>query len=113
MMAKSIVLALAVAVASAARPDPALAQNGRGGRQEEMTASAQRSLVDQYCIPCHNQRLKTGGLTLDGVDTLQVSRNPALWEKVVKKLRGGTMPPSGRPRPDTETMAAFVGSVEA
>jgi mono/diheme cytochrome c family protein len=59
-----------------------------------------RAMFDKYCITCHNQRLKTGGLALDALDLAQVSEHAEEWEKVVRKLRTGAMPPVGRPRPD-------------
>src|SRR5580658_3237181 len=48
--------------------------------------------LNKYCVTCHNQRLKTGGLTLDAVDLTQVPARAELWEKVILKLRSGTMP---------------------
>jgi len=72
-----------------------------------------RTLLDQYCVTCHNDRLKTAGLMLDQVDIGQVGTHTEVLEKVVKKLRSGQMPPEGRPRPDTATIDAFVTSLEA
>src|SRR6266545_3604167 len=60
----------------------------------------QRALLDQYCVTCHNQRMKTAGLALDALDLGHVGNDAAVWETVVRKLRGGVMPPAGRPRPD-------------
>ena len=59
-----------------------------------------RALLDRYCVTCHNDRLKTAGLALDTLDLKRVGEFPEVWEKVVRKLRAGVMPPSGRPRPD-------------
>ena len=63
--------------------------------------AAPRAVLQQYCITCHNQRAKVGGLALDTLDMAQVGENADVWEKVVRKLRTGAMPPAGRPRPDT------------
>jgi hypothetical protein len=60
-------------------------------------------ILDQYCVTCHNERLRTARLALDTANLEQVSANPDLWEKVVTKLRTKTMPPIGRPRPDAAT----------
>ncbi len=60
----------------------------------------QRALINQYCAGCHNPRLKSGGLSFDSLDLGDVRANPAVWEKVVTKLRAGIMPPAGAPRPD-------------
>jgi hypothetical protein len=62
--------------------------------------STQRALLDKYCATCHSERLKTGGLNLEKLDTNKVGDHAELWEKVVEKLRGGMMPPPGMPRPD-------------
>jgi hypothetical protein len=70
--------------------------------QAPASASDERALIDRTCVPCHNQRLKTGGLQLDQLDPAQVRANPEVWERVVRKLRAGMMPPAGiqRPAPD-------------
>ena len=72
-----------------------------------------RALLDRYCVTCHNERLQTGGLALDTLDLSDVAHDAAVWEKVVRKLRGGVMPPVGRPRPDSATYAALVSWFEA
>ena len=71
-----------------------------------------RQALARYCITCHNERLATAGLLLDRVDIARVDRDPAVWEKVVRKLRTGLMPPDGRPRPDAATYAALVAHLE-
>ena len=69
-------------------------------------------VLDRYCVTCHNQRLQTGGLTLDTVDADHVGDDAAVWEKVVRKLRTRLMPPSSRPRPDADTYARLVSHFE-
>jgi len=69
--------------------------------------SSQRTLLDQYCVTCHNERLRTADLLLDDVDVDHVAEDPELWEAVVRKLRVGAMPPQPRPRPDKETYDGF------
>ena len=71
-----------------------------------------RQALARYCITCHNERIRTAGLLLDRVDIARVDRDPAVWEKVVRKLRTGLMPPDGRPRPDAATYAALVAHLE-
>src|SRR5439155_2436707 len=61
-----------------------------------------RAELDRYCVTCHNARLKTGGLALDTLDVGNAPAGAAVWERVIRKLRTGQMPPPGRPRPDTE-----------
>jgi hypothetical protein len=63
------------------------------------SAATERALVDRYCVTCHSDRLKTDGLTLQSQDIAAVGDHPEVWEKVVRKLRAGLMPPPGVPRP--------------
>jgi cytochrome c551/c552 len=72
----------------------------------------QQALLNQYCITCHNSKLKTGGLALDTVSLDHVSANAETWEKVVRKLRAGMMPPAGARRPDRQSLDALALSVE-
>ena len=79
-------------------------------------ASPERALVNRYCVTCHNERRKLpegAPLLLDQVDPDQVSANPQIWEKVVRKVRSGAMPPAGMPRPDAAMMSSWLTSVEA
>jgi len=71
-----------------------------------------RSVVDKYCVTCHNQRLKTGGLTLDTPDLANVAAHSDVWEKVIRKVEAGMMPPAGVPRPDTAARKALVANLE-
>src|SRR5206468_5789363 len=73
---------------------------------------ATRALLDEYCVTCHNRRLKTAGLELDSLDLDRVRDHPQQWEKVVTKLRTGEMPPPGRPRPDAASYRAIVTALE-
>ena len=63
-------------------------------------ATPEQALLDRYCITCHNDRVRTAGLSLDTADLSDVGSDPEVWENVVRKLRGGVMPPVGRPRPE-------------
>ena len=75
-------------------------------------AATARASIDQYCVPCHNQRLKTAGLMLDKLDSTEVRKDAEVWEKVVRKLRAGMMPPSGLPRPTPAIYEALITSIE-
>jgi mono/diheme cytochrome c family protein len=75
--------------------------------------SSEKALIDRYCVTCHNQRAKIGGLALEGLDLTAAGREPQTWEKVVRKVRTGMMPPSGAPRPDRAALDAFAESIEA
>src|SRR5437660_11740671 len=69
--------------------------------------SPQRALLDQYCVTCHNERLKTAGVMFDKLDVQHVSQDAETWEKAVQQLRARSMPPVGRPRPDKNTYDGF------
>src|SRR5215813_13428782 len=75
-------------------------------------AAPYRALLDQYCVTCHNERAKTAGLMLDKMDLGQVGVGAETWEKVIRKLRGGMMPPTGRPRPSGDEIGNFVSWLE-
>src|SRR6266436_2750257 len=74
--------------------------------------SSARAVLDRYCVTCHNEKLRTAGLTLDRMDIEHVSDGTELWERVVRKLRSGAMPPPGLPRPDHATSAGLTSWLE-
>ena len=76
-------------------------------------AATDRAVIDKYCVTCHNQRLKTGNLTLDSADLNNVAAHPDVWEKVIRKVEAGMMPPAGVPRPDEATRRTLVSGLEA
>ncbi len=80
--------------------------------RSQQSSSPQRALLDQYCVVCHNQRAKTAGLMLDKMDLNRIGEGAEVWEKVVRKLRGGMMPPVGLPRPDKAAMDGFISWLE-
>ena len=96
--ALAIAGALALAVVTPAALHAAGPQLRNTGAVD--SAFSPRGLLDRYCVTCHNQGLKTAGLTLDTMDVGTVAAQAEVWEKVVRKLRAGLMPPAGRPRPD-------------
>src|SRR4051812_228603 len=49
------------------------------------------SVLNQYCVTCHNERLRTGGLALDRLDVSHPAANADVWERVIGKLRAGSM----------------------
>ena len=81
-----------------------------------VTASAQptpnQALINRYCVTCHNQRLKTAKLELDKLDVTHPERDALSWERAIRKLRGGMMPPPGAPRPAVEDAQALASSLE-
>jgi len=78
-----------------------------------VAATDVRATIDKYCVSCHNQRLKTGNLALDAAELANVAAHADVWEKVIRKVRAGMMPPAGLPRPDAAARAALVTSLES
>jgi hypothetical protein len=70
-------------------------------------------MLDTYCVTCHNQRVKAAGLALDTFDAARPHANPEVWEKVITRLRAGSMPPAGRPRPDAATYETVATALES
>ena len=66
-----------------------------------------QAFINRYCVVCHNQALATADLVLDTLDASNPSAHPETWEKVITKLRWGTMPPAGMPRADPDTYATI------
>src|SRR5262245_17600741 len=77
-----------------------------------LQAAQHAGVLNRYCVTCHNARLKTGGLVLDTGDLEHAGERPELWEKVVRKLRTGTMPPAGSPRPEPAAYDALASWLE-
>ena len=76
------------------------------------TSSTSSTFLASYCISCHNEGAKTGGLALDTVNLANVGEHADVWEKAVRKLRGGMMPPPGARRPDQASIDGFVTWLE-
>ncbi len=95
-----------------------------GGRQSQSAvassdqAAAQRAIINQYCSTCHSDKAKAAGMDsarkidFDRLDIAGVSRDAETWERVVRKLRAGMMPPSGIRRPDRETYKGLIAWLE-
>src|SRR3954471_22112118 len=79
-----------------------------------VAADAQKQLatINQYCVTCHNDRAKTGGLSLEGLTADNIAQRGEIFEKAVRKVRGRVMPPPGVRQPDGATADALVGWLE-
>jgi len=99
--------------APAATARPRVPAPVRSSNAVHPVAPPDGALVQKYCVTCHSDRLKTGGLSLQNVDPAAPSIDGAVWEKVVEKLHGGMMPPQGMPRPDAAALDTFVASLES
>jgi len=79
-----------------------------------LIASAQSTAVDynavvtKYCVSCHNERLKTAGLMLDKANLADPSATADVWEKAIRKMRVGMMPPQNAPHPDAQTQTSLI-----
>src|SRR6202167_188128 len=82
------------------------------------TAVTERALLNQYCVVCHNEKMKKAGqpsglaITLDNLDVAHIEQNPQEWERVVHKVRAGMMPPAGMPRPKPADFEAAIVYLE-
>jgi len=79
---------------------------------QQAAPSNAHQVLDRYCVTCHNERLKTAGLKLDQIDIARPEHS-AQWEKVVRKLRTGTMPPANAPQPSATDRTALVSWLES
>ena len=76
--------------------------------QQQTAANPNRALLDRYCVGCHNQRLKTAKLEMDVMDIAHPEKDAVVWERAIRKLRGGMMPPPGAAKPTAEIGRAHV-----
>jgi cytochrome c551/c552 len=110
---RSVGLLVAVLVVVSARASVETQGQPAAAPRPVSTASAEAAFLNQYCVTCHNQRLKTASLSLDLLDVSKVGADAETWEKVVKKIRTGMMPPSGAKRPDGKALDAFATELES
>ena len=103
---------LVVAATGAYAQPGAAAAQAPGPTADAGGAAQVRAVLDRYCLTCHNDRLRTAGLTLEALDVEQAAEHAETWEKVVRKLRTRAMPPAGRPRPDRATYNATAAVLE-
>jgi hypothetical protein len=84
---------------------------GPSGTPAAAAANPNQALINRYCVTCHNQRLKTANLALDTLALAHPEQDAVIWERAIRKLRGGMMPPPGAPRPavaDAQALAAYL-----
>jgi mono/diheme cytochrome c family protein len=100
------ILALSLWLVSVVRPVPEAAT------LQNTLATQYQSVVNQYCVTCHSDSVRTGGLSLEKMDFTDIGAGAETWEKVVKKLRSGMMPPQGKPKPDDATRSSMASWLE-
>jgi mono/diheme cytochrome c family protein len=89
----------AVLFVAAGTRGPIAAQSAPAAAAAPAAATQPRALLDKYCVTCHNDRVKTANLSLQNADLARVAEHAEVWEKVVRKMRAGVMPPPDMPRP--------------
>jgi len=104
-----VALIVAVSTTASSRATAAAAQ---APAAQSSAPIAPRALLDTYCVTCHNQRTKTAGLMFDTMDLAKLPEHGDVWEKTVRKLRGGMMPPPGVRRPDQASVDSMVSWLE-
>jgi hypothetical protein len=77
-----------------------------------LLAAEPKAVLDRYCLSCHNQKLRTANLAFDRLDAALPATAPQTWEKVAARLRAGSMPPPGLPRPDAATYRSLAATLE-
>ncbi len=110
LLTTAVAAMLAGVVTFAAGPSATPALSGVASAAAD--AVPQQALVDKYCVTCHNKRQKAAGLLLDETPLAQLTDHAEAWEKVVRKLHVGAMPPAGMPRPDDAALSGFVSWLE-
>ena len=116
-MRTNLLIATCLAVFSAALAAASASQLPAAAARSAAVAgnptSSLRSLVDTHCVACHSTRLKAGGVALQGPDLANIAENPASWERSVRKIRAGMMPPAGSPRIDPAVRETLAAGLEA
>ena len=109
-----VIVVLAAGYGHAGRLHAAASQTpgAQASTSEAFSSTSSRALLTEYCVTCHNEKLKTAGLMLDKADIQHVGAGAELWEKVLLKVRSGAMPPAGRRRPDKATFDGFATWLE-
>jgi hypothetical protein len=78
----------------------------------QIPSASPQAVVTAYCVTCHSDRLHTSDLSLEHADFTDIATAAQTWEKVIRKVRAGMMPPAGMPRPDPQTLDAFATALE-
>jgi len=105
-----VVVTIGWAALVAQQPTPVGAGFSRPG--DAGATISRPPVIDQYCVSCHNDKLKTGNLSLEQISLDRAGADAETLEKVIRKVRAGLMPPAGAKRPDRATLDAFAGSIE-
>src|SRR5215831_3593021 len=91
---------------------PLMAAPQEAGKPAQAAVNPNQALINRYCVTCHNQKLKTAKLALDLLDFTHPEKDALTWERAIRKLRGGMMPPPGAARPPIEAVSALATYLE-
>ncbi|MBM3770459.1 MAG: DUF1592 domain-containing protein [Acidimicrobiia bacterium] len=105
------VAALALSASSVSASGPQTSAAGAKSATSTVSPSPHVAVVTRYCVGCHNARTKNGNLSLADVLTTDLASNAPVWERVIRKVGAGMMPPAGMPRPDEATLHGFLTSL--
>ncbi len=109
----TVAVALNAQNTAPAAPASAQATQNASARQAPAAAlPANQAVVQKYCVSCHNEKVKSGGLALTSLDMTRAPKDLEAWEHVIRKVRTGAMPPAGRPRPDKAAAENLVTYLE-
>jgi hypothetical protein len=84
-----------------------------GGGARSQAPASPRALLQQYCVTCHNDSLRTASISFQSLAPPVAGGDPAIWEKALRKLNDGEMPPAGVSRPDASATASLEQWIEA
>ena len=112
IFAASVLLVVAGVVRVGTQSQPTRASGATEAASSAGTPSDAQDVMNRYCATCHSARLRTGGLVLEALNVAAAGREPQTWEKVVRKVRTGMMPPTGAQRPDRATLDRLASAVE-
>ncbi len=111
-LAMALCLCLQVDTSAQQPLDSARGTPGAAAAAGPAASTSHRQLLDKYCVTCHNERAKTGGLSLERLDPSAPGANPDVWEKVARKVHSGIMPPPNMPQPAKDDRHALVTWLE-
>src|SRR5262245_61922536 len=94
------------------RAQQLLQQGAAEGARINDSTQVAKSVMGKYCITCHRNKVRTGGLSLESAELEHIPKGAETWEKVIRKVRAGMMPPPGMPRPDKQILDAFSRFLE-
>ena len=76
------------------------------------TPADRKKMLLQYCSGCHNDKMKTAGMSVLPLDAADLGAHNLTWEKILRRVSLGEMPPRGMKRPSKEQLADFTHWLE-